>query len=79
MKELKKYDWNKSLYRNEGVGKDWNFSARSLKNPLGNKFDAFKNKFIEELHSDTPTTITNTGERFYKLIYNSLCKIYNIN
>ena len=75
MKELKKYDWNKNLYRNEGVGKDWTFSV-SL---FSSKFDMFKKKFIEELHSGTPTTITNTGERFYKVIYNSLCKIYNIN
>lgn len=75
MKELKKYDWNKNLYRNEGVGKDWTFSV-SL---FSSKFDTFKKKFIEELHSGTPTTITNTGERFYKVIYNSLCKIYNIN
>ena len=64
MKELKKYDWNKNLYRNEGVGKDWTFSV-SL---FSSKFDTFKKKFIEELHSGTPTTITNTGERFYKEI-----------
>lgn len=75
MKELKKYDWNKNLYRNEGVGKDWTFSVCLF----SSKFDTFKKKFIEELHSGTPTTITNTGERFYKVIYNSLCKIYNIN
>ena len=75
MKELRKYDWNKSLYRNEGVGKDWTFSVGIF----GSKFDTFKKKFIEELHNGAPTTITNTGERFYKLIYETLCKIYNIN
>ena len=75
MKELRKYDWNKSLYRDEGVGKDWTFSVGFF----GSKFDTFKKKFIEELHNGTPTTITNTGERFYKLIYETLCKIYNIN
>ncbi len=75
MKELKKYDWNKYIYRNEGIGKDWTFSV-SL---FSSKFDTFKKKFIEELHSGTPITITNTGERLYKIIYDTLCKIYNIN
>lgn len=75
MKELRKYDWNKNLYRNEGVGKDWTFSVGIF----GSKFDTFKKKFIEQLHNGAPTTITNTGERFYKLVYETLCKIYNIN
>ena len=75
MKELRKYDWNKNLYRNEGVGKDWTFSVGIF----GSKFDTFKKKFIEQLHNGAPTTITNTGERFYKLVYDTLCKIYNIN
>ena len=46
---------------------------------FGSKFDTFKKKFIEQLHNGAPTTITNTGERFYKLVYDTLCKIYNIN
>ncbi len=75
MKELHKYDWNKNLYRNEGLGKDWTFSVGLF----GSKFDTFKKKFIELLHNGAPTTITNTGERFYKLVYDTLCKIYNIN
>lgn len=75
MKELKKYDWNKNLYRNEGVGKTWTFSVGIF----GSRFDTFKKKFIEQLHNGTPTTITNTGERLYKQIYDTLCKIYNIN
>lgn len=75
MKEFRKYDWNKDLYRNEGLGKDWGFSVGLF----GSKFDSFKKKFIEQLHNGTPTTITNTGERFYKEVYDTLCKIYNIN
>ncbi len=75
IKELHKYDWNKDLYRNEGIGKDWTYSS----NFIHTKFDKFKTKFLEELHNGAPTTITNTGERFYKLVYNTLCKIYNIN
>ena len=75
MKELHKYDWNKNLYRNEGIGKDWTFSVSFF----GSKFNSFKEEFIKTLHNGTPTTITNTGERFYKLVYDTLCKIYNIN
>lgn len=75
MKELSKYKWNKNLYRNEGVGKDWTFDVPWY----GSRFDTFKDQFIKELHNGQPTTITNTGERFYKLIYNTLCKIYKIN
>ena len=75
MKELGKYDWNKNLYRNEGIGKDWTFSVGFF----GSKFDTFKKKFIEQLHNGAPTTITNTGERFYKIVYDTLCKVYNIN
>ena len=75
MKELHKYDWNKNLYRNEGIGKDWTFSVGFF----GSKFNSFKEEFINMLHSGKPTTITNTGERFYKLVYDTLCKIYNIN
>lgn len=75
MKELSKYDWNKHLYRNEGLGKDWAFSVGFF----GSKFNTFKDEFIKVLHSGAPNTITNTSERFYKLVYDTLCKIYNIN
>lgn len=75
MKELGKYDWNKNLYRNEGVGKDWTFSVGFF----GSKFNSFKEEFIKQLHNGAPTTITNTGERFYKIVYDTLCKIYHIN
>lgn len=75
MKELKKYDWNKNLYRNEGVGKDWTFQVGLF----SNKFDTFKKLFKDELNSGKATTITNTGERFYKHVYDTLCKLYSIN
>ena len=75
MKELHKYDWNNNLYRNEGIGKDWTFQVRFF----GSKFNTFKSELIKQLHNGSPTTITNTGERFYKLIYDTLRKIYNIN
>lgn len=73
-KELDKFDWNKALYRSEGVGKDWSFKVGLF----GSKFDTFKKEFIQKLHSNAPTTITNTGERFYKIVYDTLCSIYNI-
>lgn len=75
MKELRKFDWNKYIYREEGVGKDWKYSTGLL----GSAFDTFKKKFIEILHSGKPSSITNTGEQFYKMIYDSLCSIYKIN
>lgn len=75
MKELGKYDWNKSLYRNDGVGKDWTFSVGLF----SSKFDEFKKVLKSELNGGRATTITNTGERFYKNVYDSLCKLYNIN
>lgn len=74
-KEMRKYDWNDSLYRNEGVGKDWTFSTGFF----GSKFDSFKKNFIERMHSGAPTTITNSGERLYKLVYDTLCSTYKIN
>lgn len=76
MKELNKFGWNKELYRDEGIGKDWKYSSNSIFSP---RFDRFKTAFITEQAANRPTTITNTGERLYKLIYDTLCTIYNIN
>lgn len=76
MKEMKKYDWNKKLYRSDGVGKDWTFHVGLF----SNKFNEFKTVLLELLHSNgDENSITNQGERFYKLVYDSLCKLYNIN
>lgn len=75
MRELGKYEWNKALYRSEGVGKDWTFKVGLF----GSKFDTFKKEFIKQLHSNAPIEITNTGERFFKMVYDTLCSIYNIN
>lgn len=73
-KELGKYDWNKNLYRSEGVGKDWKFSV----GVFGSRFNSFKDLFIKQLHNGTPAKSTNTGERLYKLVYDTLCTLYNI-
>lgn len=74
MKELNKYEWNNSLYRTDGIGKDWTFKTGFF----GSRFNTFKNEFIKRLQSDK-SEITNTGERLYKLVYDTLCAIYGIN
>ena len=75
-KSLMKVDWNKAIYRNEGVGKD-NFYKTGL---FGSKFDSFKKKFIEVRDKDKAwQNITNQGEQLYKLIFDTLAKLYNFN
>lgn len=74
-KELMKLDWNKNLYRNEGIGKDNKYSTGLI----GSKFNSFKKMFLQELHSDSSKGITNRGEQLYKLIYDTLTKLYNFN
>ena len=77
MKELIKLDWNKNLYRSEGIGKDNKYSTGLFGNDLfGNKFDSFKKRFLQELHSEGSKGITNRGEQLYKLIYDTLTKLY---
>lgn len=75
MKELKKLDWNKNLYRNEGIGKDNNYSTGLF----GSKFNEFKSAFLKELHNESGKAITNRGEQIYKLIYDTLTKLYKFN
>jgi hypothetical protein len=75
IKELKKLDWNKNLYRDEGIGKDNKYSV-SL---IGSKFNSFKTAFLKELHAEGGRAITNRGEQLYKLIYDTLTKLYNFN
>jgi len=74
-KELMKLDWNKNLYRNEGIGKDNKYST----GVFGSKFDSFKKQFLKELHGNGGNGITNRGEQMYKLIYDTLTKLYNFN
>lgn len=75
-KSLMKVDWNKAIYRNEGLGKD-NFYKTGL---FGSKFDSFKKQFIELRDSNKDwQNITNQGEQLYKLIFDTLAKLYNFN
>lgn len=75
-KELMKLDWNKSIYRTEGIGKDNAFKYTMI---IGSKFDSFKKAFLQELNGDGNNGITNRGEQMYKLIYDTLTKLYNFN
>lgn len=74
-KELMKLDWNKNLYRNDGIGKDNKYSTGMF----GSKFNSFKKLFLQELHGEGSKGITNRGEQLYKLIYDTLTKLYNFN
>lgn len=75
IKGLMKLDWNKNLYRKEGIGKD-NYYKIGI---IGSKFNGFKEKFKKELESDKSRGITNRGEQLYKLIYDTLTKLYRFN
>ena len=76
-KDLMKIDWNKSLFRNEGLGKD-NFYKTGI---FGSKFDSFKKKFIEVRDSNNKDwkNITNQGEQLYKLTFDTLARLYQFN
>lgn len=74
-KELKKLDWNKSIYNSEGIGRDHKYST-SL---INSRFNAFKKMFLNELHGEGSKSITNRGEQLYKLIYDTLTKLYHFN
>lgn len=79
MRELMNFQCNKELYRDEGIGKDNKFSTKSIKRPFGTMFDTFKDAIIEQLRSGKPQNITDPGEQLYKLIYDTLTKIYKFN
>lgn len=74
-KDLMKVNWNKELYRTDGVGKDNNYKKSGIFG--GSKFDPFKKMFIAERESSQGwKAITNSGEKLYKLVYDTLGKLY---
>lgn len=75
MKELMKLDWNKNLYRAEGIGADHKYSTGLI----GSKFNSFKTEFLKQLHEAKAQHITNRGEQLYKLIYDTLTRLYQFN
>lgn len=73
VKGLMKLAWNKNLYRAEGVGKDNHYSTGIF----GSKFDSFKKQFLLTRDKDSSwKNVTNNGEQLYKLIYETLCSLY---
>lgn len=70
-KELMKYKWNKSLYKDNGVGKDNKFDVGLF----SSKFDEFKKEFIKQNQKAMPG-MTNRGEQLYKRIYDTLVSLY---
>lgn len=77
-KELMKVNWNEDIYRNEGVGKDNRYSKSGVL--IKSKFDPFKKMFIQTRDNTKDwQNITNKGEQLYKLIYDTLCKLYKFN
>lgn len=74
-KELMNLDWNKKIYRNEGIGKDHSYSKF-----MNSKFNDLKKEFIRTISSESKAVeISNPTERVYKLIYDTLSKLYKFN
>lgn len=75
-KELEKFKWNKEVYRGEGTGKDNKFSPGIF----GSPFDSFKKVFIQVRDESSDwKNITNKGEQLYKLMFDTLAKLYKFN
>lgn len=76
-KGLMDVSWNKAIYRNVGIGKD-NVYKTGL---FGSKFDSFKDKFVEVRDKGDKAwqNISNKGEQLYKLIFDTLAKLYKFN
>lgn len=78
-KELMKMDWNKCIYRNEGIGKDNTYSKSGVLG-FGSLFDPFKKQFIQMRDTTKEwQNLTNKGEQLYKLIFDTLAKLYKFN
>lgn len=78
-KKLKSFDWNNELYRTEGIGKDHKYSKTGVLSK--SKFDPFKKMFItvRDGQGENWKNITNTGEKLYKLMFDTLAKLYRFN
>ena len=67
-----KLRWNKFLYREDGIAKDHKYDV-SL---ISSQFDVFKKEFIKKMQGNSSNSITNTAERLYKMIYDTLSVLY---
>ena len=73
-KEMGKADWNKKLYKEEGVGKD-----NLFKTGFSSKFDKFKDAFVKmnvEGKNSGSDIFTNRLEQVIKQVYDTLVGIY---
>lgn len=72
-RELSKSDWNKKLYKEDGIGKDNHF-----KTGLSSKFDKFKDAFIKvyEGKENGSANLTNRLEQVLKQMYDALINLY---
>lgn len=74
-KELSKCDWNKKLYKENGIGKDNRYSV-----PLigSSKFNEFKKAFLKiyEGKNNESSSLTNRHEQLLKQIYDTLVSLY---
>ena len=74
-KDLMKLDWNKKIYRTEGLGKDHFYSKF-----MNSKFNDFKKELNNTITVDSDAaSITNPTEKVYKLVYDTLSKLYKFN
>lgn len=72
LKALNKLAWNKDIYGDDEIGKSHKFSTGLFSSP----FNEFKKLFLSILNGDKSTGITNPGERFYKITYDTLGKLF---
>ena len=74
-KDLMKLDWNKKIYRTEGLGKDHVYSKF-----MNSRFNDFKKELNNTITVDSnASSITNPTEKVYKLVYDTLSKLYKFN
>jgi hypothetical protein len=70
-----KLDWNKKIYRNEGLGKDHFYSKF-----MNSRFYDFKKELNNTITVESnAVSITNPTEKVYKLVYDTLSKLYKFN
>jgi len=71
-KELKKFDFNKKLFRPDDTDMDKHEFSTGI---FGSPFDSFKKEFVQ--HADD-SAITNKSEKLVKRMFQTLVKLYNL-
>lgn len=74
IKRLMGTDWNKRLFRADDIARDKKYTCGLF----SSKFDRFKSMFIKTRdESNAWKQITDRGEQFYKLTFDTLKSLYN--